>query len=487
MNIKKRFLACAIAVAVTSAGLPYYNKNISGDVKITASASTTVLSESQLSYEKFADYVQITQVKNYLDGNIEFPSTIEGLPVKVIGSTTNRYYFFDNNYKTYIKNVKIPNTVTTILDYAFYGCYNLESVEIPSSVVEIGECAFTGCEKLFSVDIPENGEDMTIGNAAFAGCTTLSSITVPDRVTDMGGGCFVGCTNLQYVTLSNNMTKIYDDTRSESLSFLGKSGTVFYGSKFGFFENCTSLKNIKFPDSIASIDERAFTGCTNLSKITIGANLTELGNLKLDLESLTEINVSNDNSSYSSDNGILMNKNKTSLIRYPKANGNTEYAIPESVTSIESGAFSDCTNLTKVTVPEGVAKISSNTFKNCTRLKKIIIRNANCNIYSNPETIYKDAVIVGYKDSPVQEYADTYSRTFIDIEEELATATTTVSDIPAVETTTTTVSGNTYSSGDVNRDGFINASDSSCILAYYAYMSAGGTQSLEEYLESQSD
>lgn len=457
MNIKKRFLACAIAVAVTGAGLPYYNKNISGDVKITASASTTVLSESQLEYQKFADYVQITEVHSSLNGAIEFPSTIEGLPVKVIGNDIETYRFLGyNNTKAYIESVKIPNTVTTILDFAFSECYNLESVEIPSSVVEIGDYAF-------------------------AGCTTLSSITIPDRVTDMGGGCLAGCTNLQYVTLSNTMTKLYDESRSDT-SILSS-----YGSKFGFFENCTSLKNIKFPDSIASIDERAFTGCTNLSKITIGANLTELGNLKLDLESLTEINVSNDNSSYSSDNGVLMNKNKTSLIRYPKANGNTEYAIPESVTSIESGAFSDCTNLTKVTVPEGVAKISSNTFKNCTRLKKIIIKNADCNIYSNPETIYKDAVIVGYKDSPVQEYADTYSRTFIDIEEELATATTTVSDIPAVETTTTTVSGNTYSLGDVNRDGFINASDSSCILAYYAYMSAGGTQSLEEYLELQND
>lgn len=482
MNIKKRFLACAIAVAVTGAGLPYYNKNISEDVKNTASASTTVLSESQLEYQKFADYVQITEVHSSLNGAIEFPSTIEGLPVKVIGNDIEPYRFLGyNNTKAYIESVKIPNTVTTILDFAFSECYKLESVEIPSSVVEIGDYAFAGCSKLSSVDIPETGEDMTIGNAAFAGCKTLSSITIPDRVTDMGGGCLAGCTNLQYVTLSNTMTKLYDESRSDT------SVLSSYGSKFGFFENCTSLKNIKFPDSIASIDERAFTGCTNLSKITIGANLTELGNLKLDLESLTEINVSNDNSSYSSDNGVLMNKNKTSLIRYPKANGNTEYAIPESVTSIESGAFSDCTNLTKVTVPEGVAKISSNTFKNCTRLKKIIIRNADCNIYSNPETIYKDAVIVGYKDSPVQEYADTYSRTFIDIEEELATATTIVSDIPAVETTTTIVSGNTYSSGDVNRDGFINASDSSCILAYYAYMSAGGTQSLEEYLELQSD
>lgn len=484
MNIKKRFLACAIAVAVTGAGLPYYNKNISGDVKIKASASTTVLSESQLVYEKFADYVQITMVDYYKLNDcydIEFPSTIEGLPVKVIGDDIYRIFGKFGSMHERINSIKIPNTVTKIGNYAFNSFSSIGSIEIPSSVVEIGDYAFADCSKLSSVDIPETGEDMTIGKAAFAGCTTLSSITIPDRVTDMGGGCLAGCTNLQYVTLSNTMTKLYDESRSDT------SVLSSYGSKFGFFENCTSLKNIKFPDSIASIDERAFTGCTNLSKITIGANLTELGNLKLDLESLTEINVSNDNSSYSSDNGVLMNKNKTSLIRYPKANGNTEYAIPESVTSIESGAFSDCTNLTKVTVPEGVAKISSNTFKNCTRLKKIIIRNADCNIYSNPETIYKDAVIVGYKDSPVQEYADTYSRTFIDIKEELATATTTVSDIPVVETTTTTVSGNTYSSGDVNRDGFINASDSSCILAYYAYMSAGGTQSLEEYLELQSD
>ena len=97
MNIKKRFLACAIAVAVTGAGLPYYNKTISEDVKITASASTTVLSESQLSYEKFADYVQITQVKNYLDGNTVNLSSLSQIAMDTGISEKNLNRFL--NYK----------------------------------------------------------------------------------------------------------------------------------------------------------------------------------------------------------------------------------------------------------------------------------------------------------------------------------------------------------------------------------------------------
>ncbi len=474
--MKRRMIACAVAAVMMSGVVPCYGEMIN-DSMIVAHADTTVLAASQLVYEKFADYVQITDVRVNLSGAVEFPSTIEGLPVKVIGNDTDtifKYYYTVGSYSSSynstasITEIVIPSSVTTIKGYAFYGCTALESVEISSSVTEIGDYALAGCRTLYTVDIPETGENMTIGDGAFVGCTTLTSITVPDRVTDMGGGCLAGCTNLQYVTLSSTMTKLYDATTDFELTLNG----VSYGSKFGFFENCSSIVNLKLPDAIASVDERAFTGCSSLSKITIGASLTELGNISFDLETLTEINVSEKNASYSSENGVLFNKDKTKLIRYPKANGNTEYTIPESVTSLETAAFSDSLNLTSVTVPVSVTKIPSNTFKNCTRLKKIIINNPDCVIYANPETIYKDATIVGYLNSTAEEYAETYSRIFEAIDGEDTTEPTDPTD----PDTTTKLTP------DINQDGNIDAVDASWILQYAAATGAGYTGTIEDFV-----
>ncbi len=474
--MKRRMIACAVAAALLTGAVPCWTNDFNNSMLI-AHADTLVLAANQLVYEKFADYVQITDVKANLSGSVEFPSTIEGLPVKVIGDDDSTIFSYREYYTTggsslyssveSITEVVIPSSVSTIKGYAFYGCTALESVEIPSSVTEIGDYSFSFCSDLYTVDIPETGENMTIGDAAFIGCTTLTSITVPDRVTDMGGGCLAGCTNLQYVTLSSTMTKLYDATRDSALGS--------YGSKFGFFENCSSIVNLKLPDAIASVDERAFTGCSSLSKITIGASLTELGNISFDLETLTEINVSEDNASYSSENGVLFNKDKTKLIRYPKANGNTEYTIPESVTSLETAAFSDSLNLTSVTVPVSVTKIPSNTFKNCTRLKKITINNPDCVIYANPETIYKDATIVGYLNSTAEEYAETYSRTFEAIDGEDTTDPTDTTEPTDPDTTITLTP-------DVNQDGNIDAVDAAWILQYAAAYGAGYTGSIEDFV-----
>ena len=137
----------------------------------------------------------------------------------------------------------IPDSVTSIGDYAFESCYSLTSVTIPDSVTSIGDYAFESCYSLTSVTIPDSVT--SIDNSAFYGCSKLTSITIPDSVTSIGGSAFRDCTSLTSVTIGDSVTSIGD--------------WAFY--------DCTSLTSITIPDGVTSIGYQAFYGCSSLETI----------------------------------------------------------------------------------------------------------------------------------------------------------------------------------------------------------------------------
>ncbi|MFZ0829484.1 MAG: leucine-rich repeat protein [Verrucomicrobiia bacterium] len=160
---------------------------------------------------------------------VNIPSTINGLPVTVIGAA------FENNNN--VTNVTIPDSVTSIGNHAFDSCYSLTSVTIPNSVTSIGEWAFSDCQ-LTSVTIPNTVT--SIGEGAFNGCP-LTSVTIPNSVTNIEDEVFWGCA-LTSVTIPNSVTSI------------GSSA----------FESCYNLTNITIPSSVTSIGNSAFADCTGL-------------------------------------------------------------------------------------------------------------------------------------------------------------------------------------------------------------------------------
>ena len=277
------------------------------------------------------------------------------LTISGTGKMTD-YHDYDSTpfYKdTKIKVITIDFGVTSIGDYAFNLCTSLTSVTIPNSVTSIGYEAFDYCESLTSITIPNSVT--SIGDYAFRGCTSLTSITIPNSVTSIGRSAFDNCTSLTSITIPNSVTSI--------------GGDAFYG--------CTSLTSITIPNSVTSIGGDAFYGCTSLTSVTIGNSVTSIGgNPFSGCKSLLSIEVSDNNKNYSSFDGILFNKNKSELIAYPAGKTDSEYAIPNSVTSIGSYAFYGCTSLTSVEIPDGVTSIDWHAFSNCTNLTSIIIPNS---------------------------------------------------------------------------------------------------------------
>ena len=356
----------------------------------------------KLTYEIENGKVTITDCDTSLSGDIVLPSKIEGKPVTSIGDNA----FEDcSRLKSItipdsvtsigseafgrcssLKSITIPDSVTSIDAAAFWLCSSLTSVTIPDGVTSIGNDAFYGCEGLASITIPDGVT--SIGDLAFNNCSSLTSITIPDSVTSIGGHAFCGCSSLTSITIPNSVTSIgeqvFDGCKKLTQINVDKANTT-YSSVNGVLFNKDKTELIRYPEgkadtsysipnSVTYIVYMAFYGCSSLTSITIPDSVTSIGGHVFDhCEKLTQINVDTANTVYSRENGVLFNKGKTELIRYPEGKADTSYAIPDSVTSIGNYAFSYCSKLTSITIPDSVTSIDDWAFFYCSSLTSITI------------------------------------------------------------------------------------------------------------------
>ena len=128
------------------------------------------------------------------------------------------------------------------------------------------------------------------------------------------------------------------------------------------FQGCTKLESIIIPDGVVELESNVFSFCP-IKTVSIGKGLTDLDPTAFDFcTSLESFEVSEENPVFSSEDGVLFNKDKTKLIQYPIGNKRTEYAVPEGVKIIESESFMDASALMNITLPESVTYIGGNPF-----------------------------------------------------------------------------------------------------------------------------
>lgn len=172
-----------------------------------------------------------------------------------------------------------------------------------------------------------------------------------------------------YTVLEDGTVAISDYTGSASELVIpselnGYTVTEIQGSVFEF---CSSLTEVTVPDSVVSIG--GFSSCENLTKVNIGSGVTNMS--FYDCPSLQEINVDENNTAYSSQDGVLFNKDKTELLLYPADSQRASYIIPDSVTIIDEFAFSGSNNLINVNIGNNVTSIKDSAFSYCTSLTNI--------------------------------------------------------------------------------------------------------------------
>ena len=369
-----------------------------GNYTITYEGESTGLDD--FLYETTENGITITGVKDPTKTEYVIPDSVIGIGESAFESCLN------------MTNVTIPGSVTSIGEEAFYNCYNLTSITIPDSVTNIGKYAFQGCSSLTSVYITDiaawckipfgdyssnplyNGGNLylngvlvtnlvipesvtSIGDRAFYGCTSLTSITIPDSVTSIGNSAFWGCTSRTSVYITDIAAWCKISFVTSSSNPLNNGGNLYL--------NGVLVTNLVIPESVTSIGDYAFRGCSSLTSATIGNGVTSIGDAAFSYCSgLTSVTIGNSVTSI----GSFAFQNCTSLtsvtipdsvtgignVAFYNCSSLTSITIPDSVTSIGNAAFYWCTSLTSITIPDSVTSIGNYAFYGCTSLTSITYR-----------------------------------------------------------------------------------------------------------------
>ena len=428
--------------------LIYYCTNKKGDTFIFPSSVASVEMYSFYNNNNLTSVDFNGNITNI--GNYAFSSCNQ---LKTIYNTQNLItigkYTFANCEK--LENIDLPETLHSIPDSAFFLAKSLKSISIPNSVTYIGMNAFSYatslknvyigdkvslidfyafecCDNLSFVDISENVTDMSIERAAFFHCPNLKSILIPKGVTNIYSegnirlrpfgymydfnseehdykmvddftiygydnsdavryALFAG---IKFVNLGKTPNKfryrVKNDNTAEIYSVSGESNLLDIPQTIDGFEvtsisenafrNANRIKKVKIPSSIKSISPSAFIGCENIQ----------------------EYYVDSENKYYSSESGILYNKDNTKLICYPIGGERKEFIVSKNTESISdyafcsaknlkkliisnsvryigNNAFSDCKNLSDITLPDNLDFLGSSVFENCINIESIKLPN----------------------------------------------------------------------------------------------------------------
>lgn len=295
--------------------------------------------------------------------------------VKVVANFQERYPMICR-----LKSIYLPEGLTTIADYAFYECKELEKVSLPETLESIGGDAFFRCNKLETITIP-NGVKV-VNQGAFAECESLVEISLPDSVETIGDRVFHSCSNLTEVKLPNSMTTIpmlffYNCAKLESIEIPNSvesiGGNAFtkcaslksielpanLKSIYAYaFDECSALESVSFPPALELLDGYAFKNCVSLVSVELPDSITAVGAVFYGCSQLADFN-------------IPRGMKDIPDLMFAGCIGPDELIIPDSIGRIGSSVFQGCTGIKRVTIGSGVYKIYAGAFYECANLAEL--------------------------------------------------------------------------------------------------------------------
>ncbi|MBQ8180565.1 MAG: leucine-rich repeat protein [Ruminococcus sp.] len=437
-------------------------------VKKNSSVESFTVSEENTAYSS-ADGILFNKDASAL---ICFPPNKSGasyaIPETVVTIAENAFA------ETDLLAVTVPDSVETIGKNAFSSMKSLTTVVLGNGVKEIGENVFANDTSLISIIL--NSAEV-ISDNAFDGCSSLRTITIPANTAVIASGAFDKCENLSDISVSDR-NEVYSSIGGV---LLNKNADTLIKYPLG-----KTASSYALPDSVKVIADNAFYNCTSLTDITFGASFAELtGTPFSGSTSILNYNVSEENESLSSVDGVILSKDGSMIVKYPFGRADGEYNVPDTVSAFAPDAFSDNSNITGFIVSENnaaltsvdgvvfskdgselikypsaaernyyeisqaVCSVADNAFNNVTKLEGVAFLGNETAIsseaFSNMSNFF---VIYGTTGSSAEIFAQEYGFDFVSTD-------------------------GVYAFGDVSGDGKIDAIDASDVLTYYAAVATG--------------
>ena len=293
-----------------------------------------------------------------------------------------------------LKNVVFPNSLLKIEDMGFYQCAAITKIELPDKIEEIKSYCFHQCINLKSFKLPSNLK--VIGYSAL-NSVKVSEIKIPETVNKIEDYAFSGCSDLESIDLTGNSKYIYENGM---LMPVEKNKVLFISSKY-----MKSITTFAIPEGITNFDI-GITSYTNINKIIIPATLVSLGE-GIFPKTITEVEVTEGNSKFLSENNILYDKETKRLKMCYSKEQNIK--IQEGIEEIGGSSFMQATNAIEIDFPDSVTVLSGQVFDGCSALKQINLGknityidpiimlfgcNANVNISNeNPNYVVEDGIL----------------------------------------------------------------------------------------------
>lgn len=385
------FLACIISVLCIfgSASSIYAAKN--GN-----SYYIDTIETEDYYYSVCSDHIELHRICKGNQSVVTIPDYIDGKPVTVIGEgfhvlgnsrESAEKVIIGNNVKligtdafaesSKLKTIVFSNSVKTIGIAAFSRCVSLEEISIGNNIEDIKMMAFENCFSLKTVSF--NKKIKTINESAFKGCKELSEVNFPNSINVIGDNAFNGCTALKEFTLPKKIKYLgvnaFENTGLSNDSSNYKNGSL-YCSDYLLKYNPEATGKVTVAEGTVGIGAKAFDKTKGITCVKLPASVKYITSRAFNgMKKLRSVSISKSNKYFSSKNGVLYNKSKTRLVRYPAGKSKKSFTVPKSVKIINSYAFYKSDSLKKVVIPKNVKTINSHAFDNCKLLKKVVLNN----------------------------------------------------------------------------------------------------------------